>query len=66
MQCLKNINHLGRESLRDPPKSVPLTDFSEIPGQDLTASRLYGQTSPDAPTRDFMIKPYSNKAKKGD
>ena len=68
MQCATRTYspQLDRESLREPLLSVPLADFSKIPGQvfiNLTVSRLYGQASPFVPTRDFSEKTGTGKGK---
>jgi len=65
----KNNVQLGGETSHETPPPVASTGNLEFPRQYSampTASIIYRHASPDAPTTDFIVKPYKDKAKKGD
>ena len=62
----KNSPKLGRESRHDTLLSVRPDRIDRIPGQVLlmlTAARLFGATSPNAPTTEIFRKEGYDKAK---
>jgi hypothetical protein len=58
----QNIASLAPESSQKTPSPVPSTGTSETPGQNLTASRLNKETSPNHPTREIIEKTGEGKA----